>query len=117
MTALRVAVTAPRGPLISLVCLCMNQWYTTTVFLTIVFVGARCVFNETETTDVFWGQEGVCSEGLQRSTIKKTKKKQRGKKKKRCVVVNLSLDVLSKMHTRLENVCGCIIGLSAEAEN
>lgn len=47
-TALHAAATALRGPLISLLCLCVNQWYMTTVFLTIVFVGASCVFNERE---------------------------------------------------------------------
>lgn len=47
-----------RVQLISLVCLCVNQWYMTTVFLTIVFVGARCVFNERE------GRDDRCILGL-----------------------------------------------------
>ncbi len=35
----------PESPVDFTWCLCMNQWYMTTVFLTIVFVGARYVFN------------------------------------------------------------------------
>lgn len=53
--------------------------------------------------------------GVRKGFVLKNKnnKRKRGGKK-RCVVVNLSLDVLSKMHG-LEILCGFIIGLSAEA--
>lgn len=52
--------------------------------------------------------------GVRKGFVLKNKnnKRKRGEKK-RCVV-NLSLDVLSKMHG-LEILCGFIIGLSAEA--
>lgn len=72
-------ISALREPLNSLVYLCMNQWYMATVFLTIVFVGPRCVFNK-------WGEKMMYFE-VKRNKVKRT----RGVK--RCVGVILWFDV------------------------
>lgn len=59
MTALGVVATAARVLLISLACFCMNQWYMTTVFLTIVFVGQGVyLMREMEEERFILGWEG-----------------------------------------------------------
>lgn len=48
-----------RVPLISLAYICMNQWYMTTVFLTIVFVGQGVyLIREMEKERFILGGEG-----------------------------------------------------------
>lgn len=105
-----VVDTAMRVPLISLAYFCMNQWYMTTVFLTIVFVGqgVHLIREMEEKKDLFWVGKGVCS------TI--NNKRTRGK-------IDVWLSVYHWMfcqkciHSKKKNLCGFMIGLSAIAEN
>lgn len=64
--------------------LCVSVWTDGTWLLCFwpLYLWGQGVYlmRETEKTDVFWGQEGVCSDELQQSTIKE----QGGKKKVVC---------------------------------